>query len=362
VTHFRPLISLAALVAAVAALSACGSGDSGGSKDTQAGSSQKFQTAVLASVNNMMHVPEFVGVEKGFFAERGLDVKLKILESGSDINKALQSGDAEFGGASNTAIAPARDSGIDSRLVAPAMNDATTPTYAGPLGIVGRKDRGVRPNNPQSLKGKRVAVLEGGTNQAYLRAYLERNGLNPSDVKQVPLETADHPVTLKQADVDAASSWEPYVSQEIRELGSNSAVVSRGQPLLGYTIGVGATESVIKNRPDVLRKFAEGIAKSNAYIRKHPDDTARAATSFIKGLNVRDARAALDGHLKFDPRMSKCTEKLFSQSAVDLKRAGEIDGAPSGSEMLYPRIMQSVEKAHPEWFSDLPPIPDRCRF
>jgi ABC-type nitrate/sulfonate/bicarbonate transport system substrate-binding protein len=56
------------------------------------------------------------------------------------------------------------------------MNDATTDTYAGPLGIVGRKDRGVRAKDPQSLKGKRVAVLEGGTNQAYLRLYLQHNG------------------------------------------------------------------------------------------------------------------------------------------------------------------------------------------
>ena len=139
--------------------------------------------------------------------------------------------------------------------------------------------------------------------------------------------------------------------------------MSRGEPLLGYTIGVGATESVIKAKPGVLRKFAEGIAESNAYIRKHPDDAAKAATSFIKGLNVRDARAALsDEHLKFDPRMSKCTEKLFATSAQDLKKQGEIDTAPKGADMIYPSIMQKVAKAHPEWFSDLPPLPARCRF
>jgi ABC-type nitrate/sulfonate/bicarbonate transport system substrate-binding protein len=213
------------------------------------------------------------------------------------------------------------------------------------------------------LKGKRIAVLEGGTNQAYLRLYLQHNGMKESDVKEVPLDTADHPVSLKQGDVDAASSWEPYVSQEIRQLGSNAVVVSRGEPLLGYTIGVGATESVIKAKPDVLKKFAEGIAKSNAYIRKHHDGAAKAATSFIKGLDERDARAALeDDHLKFDPRMSKCTEKLFATSAQDLKEQGEIDKAPAGSDMISPSIMQKVEKEHPEWFSDLPPLPAKCRF
>jgi ABC-type nitrate/sulfonate/bicarbonate transport system substrate-binding protein len=354
-----PLLSTVAVVSLALAVGACGGDDSAGGGGSGA---KKFDTAVLASVNNMMHVPEFVGVEKGFFAERGLDVKLKILQSGSDINKALQSGDAEFGGASNTAIAPARVAGIKSRLIAPAMNDATTATYAGPLGIVGRKDRGIRADDPQSLKGKRVALLEGSTTQAYLRLFLEKSGMKESDVKAVPLEVADHPVSLKQGDVDAAASWEPYVSQEIRELGSNSAIVSRGAPVLGYTIGVGATESVINAKPKVLQKFAEGIAKSNSYIRKNPEEAAKAATSFIKGLNEQDARTALDGHLKFDPRMSKCTQQLFADSTADLKRLGEIDTAPPAKDMIYPAVMQKVEKEHPEWFSDLPPIPKRCRF
>ena len=358
----RPLppLSIVAVMVIALGVSACGGDDSDGG--TGAGA-KKFDTAVLASVNNMMHVSEFVGVEKGFFAERGLDVKLKILASGSDINKALQSGDAEFGGASNTAIAPARVAGIKSRLVAPAMNDATTATYAGPLAIVGRKDKGVRAGDPQSLKGKRVAILEGSTTQAYLRLYLESKGMKESDVKPVTLDVADHPVSLKQADVDAAASWEPYVSQEVRELGSNAAVVSRGAPVLGYTIGVGTTESVIDAKPEVLVKFAEGIAKANSYIRQNPDQAAKAATSFIKGLDERDARAALeDGHLKFDPRMSKCTQQLFADSTADLKRLGEIDTAPPAQDMLDPTVMQKVEKKHPDWFSDLPPIPKRCRF
>lgn len=356
----KPLALLSAVAVALAlGASACGSDDEEGGGSGAGG--KKFDTAVLASVNNMMHVSEFVGVEKGFFAERGLNVELKILASGSDINKALQSGDAEFGGASNTAIAPARVAGIKSRLVAPAMNDATTPTYAGPLGIVGRKDRGIRADDSESLKGKKVAILEGSTTQAYLRLYLEDQGMKESDVEAVTLDVADHPVSLKQGDVDAAVSWEPYVSQEVRELGDNSAIVSRGDPVLGYTIGVGATESVIEAKPEVLRKFAEGIAKSNAYIRKNPDDAAKSATAFIKGLDPDDALSALD-HLAFDPRMSRCTQQLFADSTADLKRLGEIDTAPPAADMLYPKTMLAVEKAHPEWFSDLPPIPKRCRF
>jgi ABC-type nitrate/sulfonate/bicarbonate transport system substrate-binding protein len=357
----RPRACLAVVVALALVQPACGSDESSDSS-APASSGQSFERAVLASVNNMMHVPEFVAVEKGFFAEHQLDVKLTILSSGSDVLKALESGDAEFGGASNTATPSARNAGVPSTLVAPAMNDATTDTYAGPLGIVGRKDRGIRADDPDSLKGKRIAVLEGSTNQAYLRLLLREHGLKESDIKQVPLDTADHPVSLRRGDVDAASSWEPYVSQQVRELGSNAAVVSRGEPLLGYTIGVGSLDSVVKAKPEVLKRFAEGIAQANAYIRKHPAEAAKAATSFLKGLDERDAREAIDNHLAFDPRISKCTQQLFVDSARDLKQLGEIDRVPAGADMVEPSIMQEVEKEHPEWFSDLPPIPEKCRF
>ncbi len=48
----------------------------------------------LATVNNMNHVPQFVAVEKGFYVKHGVDVKLKVLNSGAEVTRALQAGEA----------------------------------------------------------------------------------------------------------------------------------------------------------------------------------------------------------------------------------------------------------------------------
>jgi len=70
----------------------------GGSAPAAQSSTAPLTAVTIATANNMLHTAEFVGVEKGFFLKHGVKVQLQILQTGSDINKALQSGSAQFGG------------------------------------------------------------------------------------------------------------------------------------------------------------------------------------------------------------------------------------------------------------------------
>jgi len=40
--------------------------------------------------NNFGHLPMFVGVEKGFFKKHGVDVRLKVVNTGTDMVGAMQ--------------------------------------------------------------------------------------------------------------------------------------------------------------------------------------------------------------------------------------------------------------------------------
>ncbi|MGH2826829.1 MAG: ABC transporter substrate-binding protein [Actinomycetota bacterium] len=354
----RPVAVIATLLLLGAA---CGGGSDGGGGGAGAGSGEAkgFDDVTLATVGNMMHLPEYVAVERGFWAEHGLNVKLDILADGADVNKALQSGTAEFGSASTTSVPAARSAGLPQKLVAPGMNDATSSTYAGPLGIVGRKDQGIT-EDPSSLVGKKVAVHEGSTNHEYFLLYLQEHGIDPNQVDIVPIEAQDQPVSLEQGDIDAASDWEPFVSQMSMEQGDNAVLLSQNDPLLGYTIGVGATDDVIKEEADIMEKFSQGIAQASYWIRQNPEEAAEVATNFISGLETEYAVAAMD-NLAFDPRISSCTEQSFETAAEGLAKKGEIDTAPPGPEMMDGTIMEKVEEENPEWFEDLPPLPQDCQ-
>src|SRR3974390_3775219 len=60
-------------------------------------------------VNNLFSSPAFVAVENGYWAQQGLNVKLKLTASGSQVTKALQAGEEQIGHAApSTTLASAR--------------------------------------------------------------------------------------------------------------------------------------------------------------------------------------------------------------------------------------------------------------
>ena len=58
--------------------------------------------------NNFGHLPMFVGVEKGLFKQHGVDVRLKVVNTGSDMVAAMQKREVQIGDMSVTTFLKAR--------------------------------------------------------------------------------------------------------------------------------------------------------------------------------------------------------------------------------------------------------------
>src|SRR5215510_911875 len=330
------------LAAAAAVIAGCGSSGSGGGGSGSApadaaGSGAGFATETLGTVSNLMHTDEYVATQEGFYAQNGLNVKIKIFASGSDVTKAMQAGTVKFGSASTTAVPAARAAGVPLKLLV----------------------RGIT-TKASSLKGKRIGVLVGSTTEQYLRLYLEKNGMTEKDVTLVNLQVPDHPVSLKQGDVDAVASWEPYVSQEISELGSNAVTLSRGEGLLGYIVGLGVLDPTLQNSRALVVKFVTAVAEADAFIRKNPQKAAQDAANYLPGLDVNMAADAIKNHMRWDPRLSVCTQTAVNEGADELFKAGQITTSIPLTAMMDTSIIGQVEKAHPAWFADLPAVPANC--
>src|SRR5437879_3409380 len=113
---------LLGLAAAAAVIAGCGSSGAGAGASSPAptgaaSSGSGFVTATFGTVSNLMHTEEYVAAQEGFFAQQGLNVKIKIFESGSDVNKAFQAGTIQFGSASTTAVPSARAAGLPLTMV-----------------------------------------------------------------------------------------------------------------------------------------------------------------------------------------------------------------------------------------------------
>ena len=327
---------------------------------THRADAQGMTEVTFIVVNNLFSTPAFVAVENGYWTKQGLNVKIKLTSSGRQVTQSLQAGEAQFGHAAlSTTTASARASGNMLKGVMPYYNASDHIAKAGGRAIIARKDRGIDPGNPKSMEGKKIGYLKGSTNDVYLRAWFKREKLDitKSELVNVPVENM--PITLVQGQVDAVVPWEPYTAQAVRELGTNAAIVSRGEAsLVTDIIGVVAHENWIGKNFDLLEKFSIGIAQAAQFIRQDPKAAAEIDTRYLDGLNVADAIEGLK-FLQWDPRISVCTSWGLVQTGNDMIKDGLIKmSRPFTAEDFYDdTVLKRVMEKHSQFFSDLPPLP-----
>jgi sulfonate transport system substrate-binding protein len=313
----------------------------------------------IATANNMLHTAEFVGIEKGFFLKHGVRVKLTILQTGAEINKAFQSGTAQFGGGSITAIPTARQAGLDLVMFAPYMNDATTPADDRALAVVARAGSGIQPGNWASFAGKRVGLATGGTGDEFLSRLLARNGVDRSKVTFLNVDPGDQLAAIQGGDVDAISTWEPYQTLILDRMGSRAFLVQRDGGALGYILGLTTTGSYLKAHPKTVQDMADAMAETEAWIRANPDQAAVVDTHFIPGLDVATAQRAIK-NLDFDPRVDGCTYQAFDDSTRLLVDQHKLKTQIPARQQVTAQLVTRAERSEPQFFRDLKPIPAAC--
>ncbi len=308
-------------------------------------------TATMAVANNLNHVVAFVGVEKGIFLKHGLDLKLKVLSTGAEINKALQAGEAQFGGASVTNTPLAREQGLPLISIVGWMNDATTAYSDDPLTITARKEAGIGAGELDRLVGKKVGLVIGGTGDEYLRLLMKKRGISADKVQFINVQPGNQIAAMQNGSVDVTATWEPYGVWILEKIPASTLVI-RGGGHLGYVIMVSTTEDVLKNKREIARRFVLGTAEAAQYARQHLDEAAEIATRWIPGLDGDVARKGIK-FMPYDPRITKYALQAYDESVKVLVDQKKLKSFINVSESIDASLIEQVMKDRPELFRDL---------
>jgi ABC-type nitrate/sulfonate/bicarbonate transport system substrate-binding protein len=336
-----------------------GVGACGGTAPTQSQPSNPAVEVNLATANNMLHVPEFVGLEKGFYLKHGIKVKFQVFNSGAEINKAVQAGTMQIGGGGDTATPTAIAAGIPIFTFAPYMQDATTSKGDEALAVVARTDSGIKRGDWSSFTGKKVGMVIGGTGDAYFRAWLSKNNVDSKKVTFQNVQPGDMLSAIQGKQVDAIASWEPYQTLILGTLKSEAFVFQRGGGVIGYILGEGTTQDWAKQHPDLVQKIADAIAEATFWSRTHTDEAAVIATHWIQGLEPAIAKEAIK-NIPYDSRVNDCTMKAYTDSAALLVQQKKLRETIPTDQMIVNTYAAKTQKAHPEWYKDLKPAPSPC--
>lgn len=202
-----------------------------------------------------------IGVQKGWFAEAGVDVEFVWFEyvpsmdafaAGQIDAVCMTNGDALVTGATG------------KRSKAILINDYSN----GNDMVVARP--GIR--KVEQLKGKKVGVELGFVGHLLLLKALEAHGLKESDVELVNMPTHETPQALASKGVDAIVAWQPNSGEALKMVaGSRSVYSSADSPGIIYDLLYVSNESLAKNGKD-WQKVVGVWYKIADYIR---DETNR---------------------------------------------------------------------------------------
>src|SRR5229473_4442058 len=326
-----------------------------------AAAAQQLPVVDVVIGNNFGHLPMFVGVEKGFFKKHGVDVRLKVVNTGTDMVAAMQKREVQIGDMSVTTFLKARHGGDPFRVIGIIQNDATRSNADEPLAIVARKDSGIRPGIIEDLKGKRVGLAQAQTSDEYLKMVLSRRGMKYEDVTIVNIMAPPALApALKAGKVDAVVSWEPYNTAVLEQV-PGSYVVVRGGGHLSYIMVATAHEPTIASNPQVLRNFVAGLAEASQYTRKNRNEAVEIFAKWVPGIDLAVGKKAIQ-HISYDPRVSPPVMQAFEAAEDDVLK-NTLKGAArlNVPDQFVLKFLEEAEKSHPQYFNDLPPLPRASR-
>jgi len=235
----------------------------------------------LGYVPVMIFAPIYIGIERGYFDQEGIDVKSTPVAGGSDSVVQLAAGnfDAAVGGL-GAGLFNAAHQGLEFRIVAPMHTER--PPIASPLVISAKRADEIK--SVADLKGKKVAInAKGAATEYWVYAALKKAGLSMNDITLVVFPFAQVPQALEQGAIDAAILGEPYATLQ-KDQGSIKILAD------DFVDGITVTYlymgmPLLKDRPDVAAGFVRAYLRAlrdmqgDAWLNK---DTAAIIEKYTK--------------------------------------------------------------------------------
>ena len=308
------------------------------------------------------HAPAFVALERGIFAKHGLDVKIVMYESGVDMLNGLLNNAQNVNIMGATPFLAGASRGQPVVLIGHLHGDALNPFYASNLSIVTTPASGAKEGDFKALKGKKIGLTRGTGAETYVLSKLLQSGMKQEDVTLVNLSPANLVTALRQGDVDAVSSFEPWASLATLRVPNALRLVS-GDCSACYDPGtILTTRDEVAKNTDAFKRFMVAFAEAEQWVRQNPDAAAEVNMRWIKGVDLDVMKSAIRRSI-FDMRLSRNTLDGFAKTAIpllvaDKRMAKSLDPA----SIIDAQFMKHAESTAPQFFSDLKPIPADRRY
>jgi NitT/TauT family transport system substrate-binding protein len=235
-----------------------------------------------------LHAGFYVAREKGLYREAGLEVEILKGDGSADAVRRLGTGAVEFAFADMAAQIVGRARGLNVRAVGVVLD-------RDPSVLLSLKSSGIR--TPKDLEGKSVGALTASALRDTWPAVAARNGVDPAKVSWVDMPGSAYVASLLSKKVHAIATYLttlPSYEIQTRRLGEEMAVLAFADwGVDNYGAGLLATDQMIKDKPDLVRRFVVASLRGYAAAFENPAEAVQLFVQTHPEANPERVRAEI---------------------------------------------------------------------
>ncbi len=281
--------------------------------------------------------PFYIAEERGFFKEEGVNGEVWKIESDGALRSALTSGELQGIIGSLDSMASGIANGLKTKVVL-KVDESN-----GSDGIVARGNI----KTIKDLKGKKVAFPKGVPCHFFLLNLLKTHGLSSRDITPVYMDAGDAAVAFMAGKVDAAVTWEPWLSKANKPEYGHLLISSKEAP--GIIVDFFSfSHETLENRKEEAVAVLRAWFRSLEFLEKNPDKGCEiiGRNLGIKAEEVKEMLAGLRfASLKENIEYFKTGEfRLRFDDAIEVyKQEGLIEKKFPGNEAYDDSLLNAIK-------------------
>jgi NitT/TauT family transport system substrate-binding protein len=232
-----------------------------------------------------------LAVEKGYFAEEGLEIDSIPFDSAAQMVAPLGAGQLDAGGGSTSAgLFNAINRDLPLKIVA---DKGSFPPGAGWLAFLVRSDLTDQIRDYSDMRGRKIALNQlGTTNDIAAEAALKRGGLTLQDAELIQLPFTDMTAALSNRNVDMALHNEPFMAGALEQgIATRFHSVDEFYPYMQFSVILYGPHFV-RDNPEAAKRwmvaYVRGVRDYDNAIFKGVDKD-EVVRLIMKQVTIRDA-------------------------------------------------------------------------
>lgn len=262
------ILTVTAVAALTLGASACsGGGEQGGTDPEKTIDKVKYSTS-FGTFGRESYI--YVAIEKGYFAEAGIEVTVTPGNGTGDILTKMAGGQIDF--------APVDGTGLLLQVGSGKVKDITAIAAVQQRSLAAIMTlEGTGISSPKDLEGRTVGDPQGSTIGLMFPMYAKLAGVDASKVKFVNLPAPQLPTNLAAGSVDSIGQFVVGKPTVEKASGGKKAVVLPFSDYLTDLYGnvVITTAKNAKEKPDLVRRFRDALMNGLQYAIDNPTEAGQ---------------------------------------------------------------------------------------